>query len=236
MNAIARVGLVNKFTSLQLSAVSLLEIKSIAPETLSAVLELDKLCFGGLWTLDGYQRELDSPNSVLLGLFLEDTGQGRDREVGRLGDRVSGRVRDDRATHPPLSPCPPCPLLSMGCFWEIVDEAHITLLAVHPRYQRQGLGQAMLLTLIAQAADRGLERATLEVRASNQSALSLYQKFGFKIAGRRRGYYEDTNEDALILWISLLQHPDFHTTLASWYKQASDRLAAFGWDLKIIPN
>ncbi|HCF26180.1 MAG TPA: ribosomal-protein-alanine N-acetyltransferase RimI, partial [Cyanobacteria bacterium UBA11049] len=138
---------------------------------LSAVLELDNLCFGGLWTQEGYQRELDSPNSVLLGLFLEDSGQG-DLATRKLEDKE--KIKEN-------SP----PLLSMGCFWEIVDEAHITLLAVHPRYQRQGLGQAMLFALIAEAGWRGLERATLEVRASNQSALSLYQKFGFKIAGRR---------------------------------------------------
>lgn len=216
------MGLVNNFTSLQLSTVSLLELKLIAPQTLSAVLELDALCFGGLWTQEGYQRELDSPNSVLLGLFVGDR-----REQGDLGEKESKNNYQLRITN--------YELLSMGCFWEIVDEAHITLLAVHPCYQRQGLGQAMLLALIAQASDRGLERATLEVRASNQSALSLYQKFGFKIAGRRRGYYKDTNEDALILWRSDLQHPDFHTTLASWYKQVRDRLAAFNWNL-IIPN
>ena len=184
---------------------------------LSAVLELDNLCFGGLWTQEGYQRELDSPNSVLLGLFLEDSRKAEGTQ-GAEGEKNNYE------------------LLSIGCFWEIVDEAHITLLAVDPRYQRQGLGQAMLFALIAEAASRGLERATLEVRDSNQSALSLYQKFGFKIAGRRRRYYKDTNEDALILWISLLQHPDFHTTLASWYQSVSDRLAAFNWDLKIIPN
>lgn len=225
------MGLVNKFTSLQLSTVSFLELKPIAPKMLSAVLELDNLCFGGLWTLEGYQRELDSPNSVLLGLFLGDSGQG-DKGIKGEGDKEKINQK-----LPPLPPFPePPPLLSMGCFWEIVDEAHITLLAVHPRYQRQGLGQAMLFALIAEAADRGLERATLEVRESNQSALSLYQKFGFKIAGRRRHYYKDTNEDALILWISLLQHPDFHTTLASWDRQVSDCLTAFGWDLEIIPN
>lgn len=208
------MGLVNKFTSLQLSTVSFLELKPIAPKMLSAVLELDNLCFGGLWTLEGYQRELDSPNSVLLGLFLEDSRKAEGTQ-GAEGEKNNYE------------------LLSMGCFWEIVDEAHITLLAVDPRYQRQGLGQAMLFALIAEAADRGLERATLEVRDSNQSALSLYQKFGFKIAGRRRRYYKDTNEDALILWRSDLQHPESQTTLASWYQSVSDRLEAFGWNFQL---
>ena len=121
----------------------------------------------------------------------------------------------------------------MGCFWAILDEAHITLLAVHPQYQRQGLGQAMLLALLVAASDRGLERATLEVRASNHSALSLYQKFGFKLAGRRRRYYKDTNEDGLILWRGDLQQPEFQSTLATWYKIVRDRLNLSGWDFHL---
>lgn len=184
---------------------------------LSAVLELDDLCFGGLWTLEGYQRELDSPNGVLLGLFLGNS---------------TGR-QENLNLNSPLRPCTPAPLLSMGCFWAILDEAHITLLAVHPHYHHQGLGQAMLLALIAEACDRGLERATLEVRASNVPALSLYRKFGFKIAGRRRGYYKDTNEDALILWRGDLQEPQFQSALASWYQSISDRLQASGWNFHL---
>jgi ribosomal-protein-alanine N-acetyltransferase len=121
----------------------------------------------------------------------------------------------------------------MGCFWAILDEAHITLLGVHPHYQRQGLGQAMLLALMAEAYERGLERATLEVRVSNQSALSLYKKFGFQIAGRRRCYYKDTNEDALILWRGNLQQPEFQSTLATWYKSVSDHLTASEWSLPL---
>lgn len=180
---------------------------------LSAVLELDDLCFGGLWTLEAYQRELDSPNSVLLGLFLGDKTE--------LGDKESKNNYE---------------LLSIGCFWEILDEAHITLLAVHPHYQSRGLGQAMLLALMAQATERGLERATLEVRASNLPALSLYKKFGFKLAGRRRGYYKQTLEDALIFWRGDLQEPEFQTALAEWYQSVSDRLQISGWNLNLILN
>lgn len=198
---------------------------------LSAVLELDDLCFGGLWTLEGYQRELDSPAGVLLGLFL-----GTSREAGGQGAQGA---EENVNLNSPQRPCTPAPLLCMGCFWAILDEAHITLLAVHPYYQHQGLGQAMLLALMAEACDRGLERATLEVRASNHSALSLYKKFGFKIAGRRRGYYKDTNEDALILWCGDLQEAEFQTTLASWYQSVCDRLQLSGWNFplpQIISN
>lgn len=220
---------------------------------LSAVLELDDLCFGGLWTLEGYQRELDSPNSVLLGLFLEDSRGAEGHEVSWQeppnAERGSRGAEEQRSkgevfNYPhPLSltphPSPLAPnssLLSIGCFWEILDEAHITLLAVHPHYQSRGLGQAMLLALIACAVERGLERATLEVRASNLPALSLYKKFGFKLAGRRRGYYKQTNEDALIFWRGDLQEPEFQTTLAESYQFVSDRLQISGWHLNLILN
>ncbi|MEH2162620.1 MAG: ribosomal protein S18-alanine N-acetyltransferase [Nostoc sp.] len=175
-----------------------LEIKLLTADHLSAILELDQACFGGLWTLEGYKRELDSPNSDLLGLFSPSTSTS---------------------------------LLGMGCFWSILDEAHITILAVHPEYHRQGLGQALLYSLIKTACDRRLERATLEVRASNLTAISLYQKFGFKTAGRRRGYYQDNGEDALILWLPDLQYSKFKATLDQWYSMISDRLDKSSWHL-----
>jgi ribosomal-protein-alanine N-acetyltransferase len=175
-----------------------LKIKSLTSENLSAILELDQACFGGLWTMEGYQRELDSPNSEFLGLF---------------------------------SPLVPAKLLGMGCFWGILDEAHITILAVHPQYHRQGLGQLLLYSLLETARDHGLERATLEVRASNVVAMSLYQKFGFKIAGRRKRYYQDNGEDALVLWLSELQCPQFTKTLKNWQTAVSDRLKHSFWQM-----
>ncbi|PLZ99122.1 ribosomal-protein-alanine N-acetyltransferase [Fischerella thermalis CCMEE 5268] len=175
-----------------------LELKSITADDLGAVVELDQACFSGLWTLDAYKRELDSPNSVLLGLFA------------------------------PLSKVK---LLAMGCFWSILEEAHITILAVHPQYQRQGLGQAILYFLLKTAYELGLERATLEVRVSNKAAISLYQKFGFKTAGQRRRYYKNNDEDALILWLGNIQYPEFQDTLEKLRIKMSDRLNLYNWSI-----
>ncbi len=114
-------------------------------------------------------------------------------------------------------------LLAMGCFWSILEEAHITILAVNPQHQRQGLGQTLVYFLLKTASDRGLERATLEVRVSNLAAISLYQKFGFKIAGKRPKYYQN-NEDALILWLSGIHKPEFQASLTQWYGMICDRI------------
>lgn len=179
---------------------NLLILNRLTAEKLNAVVELDRLCFGGLWTLEGYQREVDSSHSDLFGLFL------------------------------PFSSL----LVGFGCLWSIVDEAHITILAVHPQHQSRGLGQAILVALLWSANRRGLERASLEVRASNKSAIALYQKFGFKTAGRRRKYYQDTGEDALILWRGDLQEPEFIDTLATWQQEASDRIfRSTGYQLQL---
>jgi ribosomal protein S18 acetylase RimI-like enzyme len=74
----------------------------------------------------------------------------------------------------------------LACFWAILEEAHITLLAIYPDYQRQGLGKLLLYKLLEKAVQRQLERATLEVRVSNQSAIALYEHFGFRVAGERK--------------------------------------------------
>lgn len=127
---------------------------------------------------------------------------------------------------------PPHPV-AIGCSWAILEEAHITLLGVDPGYRRLGLGQWLLCALLRQGCQRGLERATLEVRISNQSAIALYQKLGFREAGRRRRYYQDTGEDALILWQSGLQLPKFIEQLNLWQQQAETLARQAGWQLVV---
>lgn len=119
--------------------------------------------------------------------------------------------------------------IALGCLWAILDEAHITLLAVHPDYQRQGLGQAMLLALLIAARQRNLSWATLEVRTSNQVAIDLYAKFGFTEVGKRPKYYPDNGEDALILWRRGLQSDEFAQELATWQQQINQRLTRSNW-------
>ncbi len=95
--------------------------------------------------------------------------------------------------------------VSYGCVWAIVDEAHITILGTLPDYQRRGYARQVLSGLLHLAVVRELKRATLEVRASHGGAIGLYESFGFKTAGRRKKYYSDNNEDALILWRNKLR-------------------------------
>jgi [ribosomal protein S18]-alanine N-acetyltransferase len=90
-------------------------------------------------------------------------------------------------------------------FWLIQSEAHITNLAVHPGFRRHSIGERLLVALMRLATRVGATRATLEVRASNDAAKRLYEKHGFQLIAIRRGYYEDTHEDALVMWVNSLE-------------------------------
>ena len=87
--------------------------------------------------------------------------------------------------------------------WTIMDEAHITNIALTGEYRGRKLGERMMMELMNRAAGHGMKRITLEVRVSNVIAQRLYEKFGFRAEGVRRGYYSDNGEDAIIMWAEL---------------------------------
>ncbi len=92
-------------------------------------------------------------------------------------------------------------VVGYGGIWLIVDEAHITTLAVDPEHQRQGIAKQMLKELLIRARDAGMVCSTLEVREGNVAAISLYEQFGFVAAATRKSYYPDNRENALVMWL-----------------------------------
>jgi len=84
--------------------------------------------------------------------------------------------------------------------WIIMDEGHITNIAVEPSYRRMKIGSRLMEKIIETARDNGVRALTLEVRKSNAAAISMYEKLGFRIEGIRKNYYSDTHEDAYIMW------------------------------------
>ena len=91
-------------------------------------------------------------------------------------------------------------VVSYGGMWIILDEAHVTNVAVHPDYRGHHLGERMMEGMVERARTLGVQRMTLEVRRGNIVAQNLYHKMGFVQLGVRRGYYTDTHEDAFIMW------------------------------------
>ena len=96
----------------------------------------------------------------------------------------------------------------------VADDGHVTTLAVHPDWQRRTIGTRLLLALAGEALRRGATSLTLEVRMGNEPAQTLYRRFGFVPAGVRRGYYVETNEDALVMWAHDIDGPDYRGRIA----------------------
>lgn len=84
--------------------------------------------------------------------------------------------------------------------WRILDEAHITTIAIEPEYRRKKIGEALLHRVVEECLKAEVKYITLEVRVSNVAAIGLYEKYSFKSLGTRKGYYQNNNEDALIMW------------------------------------
>jgi ribosomal-protein-alanine N-acetyltransferase len=89
--------------------------------------------------------------------------------------------------------------------WLLVDEIHIANIAVDPDFRRMGLARRMLSYVLTKAALDGAQTASLEVRESNEAAQALYEEMGFQLAGRRKHYYQDNGEDALLMNLTSLE-------------------------------
>lgn len=96
-------------------------------------------------------------------------------------------------------------VVAYGGIWLLVDEAHVTTVAVRSDLRRMGIGRRLVVELMRLARERGMVCATLEVRAGNTAAIELYADLGFTTAARRKGYYPDNREDALVMWQHGLQ-------------------------------
>lgn len=87
--------------------------------------------------------------------------------------------------------------------WIIIDESHVTNIAILPEYRGQKLGDALLKEVISEAKGLGVKAMTLEVRMSNEVAKQLYRKYGFQNGGIRKRYYADNQEDGLVMWVNI---------------------------------
>jgi ribosomal-protein-alanine N-acetyltransferase len=121
-------------------------------------------------------------------------------ESNRLAAYLIGEIGDE--------------IVAYGGVWLMVDEAHVTTFAVHPRYRRRGIGERLLLSLIDLSIARRAREATLEVRLSNLGARRLYEKYGFRPVGIRPRYYSDNQEDALIMTTEPLAGADMTERIA----------------------
>jgi ribosomal-protein-alanine N-acetyltransferase len=176
------------------------------------VIEIEKLSYPATWPPSAYRKELQD-NRWAHYIVL------RDRAL--VVPQEQAVQEPERSRRPfPLSLLPSRSVVTLASphqasvigfagLWLMVDEAHITTIAVHPDYRGRGLGELELASLIDIAYQIGAKWVTLEVRVSNHVAQNLYRKYGFREAGMRRRYYSDNQEDALIMWTEEISSPAY---------------------------
>ncbi len=179
------------------------------------VVEIERLAYPSTWPPSAYRKELQD-NRWAHYIVLRDKHLIEEPTV--TPQQELEKPRKNRLF--PLSLLPSRPAITMSSselnsiigfagLWLMLDEAHITTIAMHPDYRRQGLGEFMLTGLIDIAYDIGAKWVTLEVRMSNYVAQNLYHKYGFREAGIRHRYYSDNQEDALIMWTDEINTPSY---------------------------
>ncbi|MBM4423097.1 MAG: ribosomal-protein-alanine N-acetyltransferase [Chloroflexi bacterium] len=151
---------------------------TIEPMTLADVPQvaaIDRLSFALPWSELSYSKELtENANAhFFVAVETEEGGQW----LGRASRNVIGFCG----------------------YWFIVDEAHISTIAVHPQWRGRGVGELLLTAMLRHALAQGAVMATLEVRESNAAARGLYRKYGFEVVGQRKHYYRDNGEDAILM-------------------------------------
>lgn len=109
-------------------------------------------------------------------------------------------------------------IVGYGGMWVVMDEAHITTLAVDPGFRRRKIAHRLLMALLEEAVILGATRATLEVREGNIAAQTLYRKFGFHVTGVRKAYYTDNGENALVMWAEGIAEAEYAERLAALRK------------------
>ena len=148
------------------------------------VQEIERRIFSTPWPRNAYYRELSSRNSAYYVVLRRD---GAPADRGLAPDEIVG----------------------YGGMWRMYDEAHVTTIGVRHDAQHQGYGRIIFAGLVQAAYDMGAKWVTLEVRASNDNAMRMYENFGFKVIGRRKGYYTDNGEDAIVMWSDSIYSPRF---------------------------
>ena len=185
------------------------------------VVEIERLAYTTPWPPSAYRKELEE-NQHAYYVVLRDTYYvkhpaldidpgtppaplRRPFPLSLLPSRLSSHQNPQLAS-----------IVGFAGMWLMLDEAHITTIAIHPEYRSRGLGELELNSLIGIAYEIHAQRVTLEVRVSNTVAQNLYRKYGFVVVGTRRRYYSDNNEDAYIMTtdnITTSSYRDFYLRL-----------------------
>src|SRR3981081_4107139 len=175
-----------------------LVIELMREADVNTVQEIDREIFATPWPRNAYYRELASRASAHY-VILRHEGM------------VEGIELPKHFRSPDLDPT----IVGYGGMWRMYDEAHVTTIGVRRDLQHHGYGRILFAGLVQASYDMGAKWITLEVRTTNDNAMKMYEAFGFKVIGRRKGYYTDNGEDAIVMWSDSIHSPRFRRAYAS---------------------
>ena len=185
-------------------------LRQMVEADIPQVLDIERESFPSSWPQTAYKRELT--NKIARYLVLTEVREDAEtlRAAGAPGIWASVR-RALGGVEPALTSEY---LLGFVGVWLRVNEAHIVTIAVREEHRRTGVGERLLLAAIDLATDMDQEVVTLEVRASNDGAQRMYEKYAFNRMGLRKRYYTDNNEDAVIMTTPDLFTPGYKKLVA----------------------
>jgi [ribosomal protein S18]-alanine N-acetyltransferase len=196
------------------------------------VIEIERLAYPSTWPPSAYRKELQD-NRWAHYIVVRDK---HILEECVVGTQEAEKTRKSRLfplsllSNRPVVTVPSPELASIIGFaglWLMVDEAHVTTIAMHPEHRGRGLGEFLLVSLIDISYTIGAKWVTLEVRVSNYNAQNLYRKYGFREAGVRHRYYSDNQEDALIMWTDEINSPTYKQKFLELKSLLMKKLGAF---------
>lgn len=204
-------------------------VRLMRKQDIAQVTEIDREAFPTLWSPVNYQHELQNRLAHYIVVYDEEETVGEPEAKAATEKHRSGllsKVRQlfshNRFFGPGVLPSGKQYIVGFAGFWIMAGEAHITNIAVRERYRRQGIGELLLISIIDLAIELNAQFITLEVRASNTAAHSLYYKYGFTQVGLRRGYYTDNKEDGTLMSAENITSASFQAHLQQ-LKQAHSR-------------
>ncbi len=217
-------------------------VRPMHKEDVAQVNEIDREAFPTQWPPPDYRRELNNPLARLIVTYDSDKTVEEAEAKAPQKKSTSGPVcwvkrlfSHDRFFGERLPPSSRQYLVGFAGIWVMADEAHITNIAVREHYQRQGIGELLLISIIGLTAQLNATVVTLEVRASNTTAQKLYHKYGFAPVGVRRGYYTDNREDGLIMSTENITSAPFQARLQKLKRFHAQRYGIENKPLKKIP-
>ncbi len=199
-------------------------IRPFTPSDVRAVRRLERAAYGSANPRTAFERELHNGLAAYL-VAVDAAADGASPARRRWKDR--GAVGWLRRR---LGAGEAAPILGFAGVWYTHEQLHLVTIAVDPRQQRRGIGLTLLLATCDLAIEAELDSIALEVRASNAGAMRLYERCGFRRAGRLRNYYSDNREDAIVMLLDGLTAapPPQALTLARCGRDAASRTVGEG--------